>query len=306
MPIGTTAVGMLTVAGQLRISLSVVVRDMRSPRLPQHLVPVILDYIFHTPVRLVYGASVTRLQTTTQHGSDCQIYWRSATFPAVPEPSDEWQVALATTVGKRVAKFRKQRGMTAQQLSDQLAEQLGVKMQRTVIGNLEAGERRTVSLAEIFALAYVLRVPAILLQVPLGKDEFEVLPGMTVHPWYAARWVAGEGHLPGDVSDLVRTYRRPDDLLAMYRQHDTELSQWLRAARMSGASGVEAMRAGEELPPAAVAATSRLLEIENRLALLRGSIRAREAVPPPLPPQLQHLDEEGGDEDARGQEDRPE
>jgi hypothetical protein len=189
--------------------------------------------------------------------------------------------------------------LTAQQVSDELRVTLGFDMKRAVLGNLETGLRRSVGIAEIFALAYVLEVPAVLLTVPVDEQRFEVLPGMAAHPWHAARWLTGAG-VPWMFSgvegmqfeaELVPAYRNQVNVLSLYRQHDDGVAQWLRVVRM-----VESSEAGDGLRLDGEPAPVRLREIEDGLALLRWSIRDKGSVPPPLPPQLEHLDDqrEGG------------
>lgn len=198
----------------------------------------------------------------------------------MPDPrsaTEQWQQDLAGLVGRRVAYFRKQRKLTAAQLSDELKERLGFEMKRTVIGGLETGTRRTVGLAEILALANVLSVPPLLLMVPLGdedecQDEIEIVPGTRIHPWLAAQWIVGDG-LPPFAEFTVDQANEHLDLvnfLGLYRQHNALVGQWARTLGME--------------QPAERAA--RQQEIENALALVRWSIRDRDGVPPPLPPGL--------------------
>lgn len=128
-----------------------------------------------------------------------------------------WPDDLTAGVGRRVAIHRKRARLTAGELSEQLAA-MGIPMKRTVISNLELGYRRTVSLPEVLAIAYILRIPPLLLMVPLGQDEeFAVLPDSTVDTWTAARWITGEGDGAG--------WNRPDPdttLMRLLRKHSAE------------------------------------------------------------------------------------
>lgn len=223
----------------------------------------------------------------------------------VEPESSPWPESLTATIGLRIARFRRERKLTAQQLSDALRERLGVEMKRTVIGGIEAGTRKTVSVSEIFAIAYVLAIPPILLMVPVGEpDEFEVLPGISTDPWTAATWLAGEGgsewnalleaeghiHRGGDPPSGV-------NFLAMYRRHDKEVEHLLRLARQADAADTAAVRA---------TLMERFGEREEGLRFLRWSLRELGSALPPLPPSLQHVDDSKGGEDARDQEDRAE
>jgi transcriptional regulator with XRE-family HTH domain len=151
----------------------------------------------------------------------------------VEEAAETWEAALAKSVGRRVAQFRKQRGLTAQQLSVRLRDRVGLDLKRTVIGNLESGYRRTISYAEILALAHVLEVPPLLLMVPIGTDDFQPLPGGTEEPWWSAMWITGEGLPPAceePPPEMVDRYRGHLDYLGLYRQHTDVIGQWTRAA----------------------------------------------------------------------------
>ncbi len=197
-----------------------------------------------------------------------------------------WAEALAAAVGRRVAHYRNRRGLTAQQLSDALRE-LGVDLKRTVIGNLESGYRRTVSLSEILAIAYVLGVPPLLLMTPVGEEAaFGVLPDVDVDPWDAARWITGEGPPPNGDADAIELWRRHVDLLTLYREHQAKEDEWRRQTRITeGMSAEEVDRLFER-------ALTRRREIEDSLRLIRRAIRGRGDLPPALSPELAHLDDD--------------
>lgn len=188
---------------------------------------------------------------------------------------------LAKTAGRQVARFRTERKLTAQQLSDELKDRLGFEMKRTVIGNLESGYRRTISLAEILALAYVLSVPPLVLIVPLDEEVFEVVPGARFEPWYGASWITGEGVPPlvdQAAADMWEQYEAYMNLLGLYRQHHAIIGRWVRFDRSTESIEV-------------VARTQQ--EIENALALVRWTIRGRGGVPPRLPAELEGIDQRG-------------
>jgi transcriptional regulator with XRE-family HTH domain len=203
---------------------------------------------------------------------------RDIVLAVAEEPVQTWEAALAKSVGNRVAQFRKQRGLTAQQLSEQLRDRLGLDLKRTVIGNLESGYRHTISYAEILALAYVLEVPPLLLMVPIGTDDFQPLPGVSEEPWESAMWITGEG-LPLACEDptpeMIDRYLGHMDYLRLYRQHTDFIGQWTRALH---------------LPDPAVA-RAHMHEVEKAIALVRASIRERGGVPPRLPEELQGIDQ---------------
>lgn len=152
-----------------------------------------------------------------------------------PVPEDEtWEKSVARAVGRRVAYFRNERGLTGGEVSSALSA-IGVDLKRTALSNLEVGARSTVGLAEIKALSWVLGVPPLALMAPIAsevEEEFEVLPGVRVAPWDAARWISGESPLPDDVAE-GDVLRWAWELLEMYRMHDQAVERIELAQRLS-------------------------------------------------------------------------
>lgn len=98
---------------------------------------------------------------------------------------------LTQNVGAQIKRWRHERKLTAQRLSD-LTEQLGERIPRTVIINLENQRRDYVSLAEILILAAGLNIPPYLLIAPVGIDEaVEILPAVHSTPWRTRGWIMG-------------------------------------------------------------------------------------------------------------------
>lgn len=191
---------------------------------------------------------------------------------------------MAVVVGQRVQRYRKARGLTGQELSVALAD-LGVQLKRNVIGNLESGYRRTVSLAEVLALAYVLGVPPVLLMTPLGeRDEVDAVPGHVADPWDVARWITGEGLPPDGIPDAV--WKRNVALLELYREHQSMENEWRRQTLIDPRG-----REGESSPIDWDRVEQRRTELERALELIRGAIRGRGDLPPALRPELAHLDD---------------
>jgi len=175
--------------------------------------------------------------------------------------------------------------MSVQQMSAKL-EAMGITLKRTVIGNLESGYRRTVSLAEILALAYVLGVPPLLLMAPIGEsDTFEALPTGELDTWDAARWITGEGMPPGPIDEQ---WKRNVDVLTLYRRHTAALDDWRRQTRTAVGDSPE------EIDRMLERALVRRREIADGLRLIRQLIRAHGDLPPALPQELQHIDDEEG------------
>lgn len=74
-------------------------------------------------------------------------------------------------LGKRVAKYRKLAGLTAQQLSDAL----GGELSRSVIANIETGRKSDITVDQLLSLAWVLGVPPAVLALPVEDPYAEVL-----------------------------------------------------------------------------------------------------------------------------------
>lgn len=101
-----------------------------------------------------------------------------------------WEVEQAARIGKAVKNLRGDK--TGQWLADRTAE-LGVKMTRQTITDLENGRRRYVTTAELAVLAAALNVPPIALLYP-GPDYGEyvqVLPGVLTPTIQAVQWFSG-------------------------------------------------------------------------------------------------------------------
>lgn len=225
-----------------------------------------------------------------------------STVAAVPEPATSWAEDLAVAVGRRVAHYRKKRGLTAQQVSNQLKTRLGIDMKRTVLGGLESGVRKSVSVAEVLALAYILDVPPLLLLYPIGADETsETVPGHVVGTWAAAKWFTGEApfpaHWPEEEPQRIWTDFEVDDEIAqpqlLYREHDELVARWRRRRGDLASRVVEASRTDrdEDLDRKRQAAADELYEAARPIALHRLWMRRRGLTLPPLPYGLEGLDE---------------
>lgn len=146
-------------------------------------------------------------------------------FVAVTQTN--WQTRLTHRIAHEVRKRRDGLNMTAEELSDE-TDRLGMRIERTVIANLENRRRAAISIAEVLVLAKALRVPPVMLLLPVGDDQptAEVLPGKIASTWAAARWVTGEGPFAADDAGEEMTH---EDLhewqtgavnLDRYRTHD--------------------------------------------------------------------------------------
>lgn len=106
------------------------------------------------------------------------------------QPPSNWAEKQAHTISTAVHHLRGQR--SAQWLSDRTHE-LGYRVTRSVITDLENGRRRHVTTSELLILSVALDVaPLCLLYPALPDGQVEAVPGVEVSSWTAYRWVAGE------------------------------------------------------------------------------------------------------------------
>ncbi|MFC7402914.1 helix-turn-helix domain-containing protein [Citricoccus sp. GCM10030269] len=99
---------------------------------------------------------------------------------------DGWQERLAAHVGSRVKALRNAQGKSAQDVADHCTNELGFKLLRTTLANLESGARKNVTLGEVVALAAALDVsPMVLMFPPESSETIEYLPGWSLSQWEA-------------------------------------------------------------------------------------------------------------------------
>ena len=120
----------------------------------------------------------------------------------------DWAADQATRVGGELKRLRGRR--SGQWLSDRTVE-LGYRVPRTTISELENGKRKYVSTAELAILARALdTAPIALLYAPPYQDEIDLLPGQASTSWSAAKWFSGmsDGGERLDLADDGEAYDR--------------------------------------------------------------------------------------------------
>jgi transcriptional regulator with XRE-family HTH domain len=218
----------------------------------------------------------------------------------------EWPAKITRLIADQIRHYRKRRGMSVQQLSDEVAR-LGLPIERPVLSNLELGRRHTISVAELLVIAAALRLPPLVLLFPIGRVEtMEPLPGVVASPGAALRW-AEHGHLDGATESDLDTA----GLIHHFREHEHIATQWEtahREARHSRAAApwaeqVHAGLTGSTVAARALADPAELLadaedwereekHAVDKLRLRRELIRKLGVQPPELPPALKYLDNE--------------
>lgn len=140
-------------------------------------------------------------------------------------PVNTWEVEQAHRIGREVQRLRKAAGLTAQQLGGR-AEELGLKMTRQAISDLENGRRRYVTTAELTILAAALNTSPVALVYPGPyQSAVEILPGRNTGQFNAAEWFSGVySYLGSDglgaPEDPVELWRANTETLRLWRELD--------------------------------------------------------------------------------------
>jgi len=150
-------------------------------------------------------------------------------------PQVVWSSELTTRIAAEIRRLRGDR--SAQWLSDKTAE-LGYRVARSRISDLEVGRRTRIGLEELLLLARALGVSPALLALPLGREDVvEVLPGRELETWSAVKWFAGMDIFPGDTPDGdvpaigedFRAWQLATAPVYYFQQHQDAVADWLIA-----------------------------------------------------------------------------
>ncbi|MFD4242620.1 helix-turn-helix domain-containing protein [Streptomyces sp. NPDC058525] len=194
----------------------------------------------------------------------------------------EWVDQVMATVAREVRRRRKELGMSAQELAD-ACEEIGHRIPRNVIANMESGRRASLPLVDVMVLAKALHTSPICLIYPVGYIErVQKLPLRdSVQTWDAMRWFTG------DEPDSLTL----DLMLRMFQEHESE-QRALSAAESSeqheawkAKSASNATQREEALSAQAFYAERAALA-KQRLRRVRASIREEGGTPPLLMPRF--------------------
>lgn len=117
--------------------------------------------------------------------------------------TEPWPQTLTKIQGQLIAHHRERRGLRHAELVARVNE-LGLDLKRTTLVNIEQGRRKALTVPEVFAFAYALQMPPILLLAPVGNvDLVEVLRGKNVSPWIVARWIEGKALLDAPADGII-------------------------------------------------------------------------------------------------------
>lgn len=113
----------------------------------------------------------------------------------------QWNHELVARIAAEVRRCRDERKLSAAKLSDR-TDELGMRITRTVIADLENGRKKTLDISELVILARALNVPPVQLIYPdLPDGEVEVSPDDNLRSISALQWFSGERAEPNDAVD---------------------------------------------------------------------------------------------------------
>lgn len=118
------------------------------------------------------------------------FFVNSASFAKIVDMSKSWAEEQAARIAETIKALRGKR--SGQWLSDRTAE-VGHRVSRTTISELENGKRKSVTTAELCVLAWALDVPPVRILYPsLPDGEVELVPGVRTQSTQAMAWFSGE------------------------------------------------------------------------------------------------------------------
>jgi transcriptional regulator with XRE-family HTH domain len=210
------------------------------------------------------------------------------------QDSPDW--SLSAVVATQIRRLRGRREMNREQLAEACRRQgePARAITAAAIANIETGRpdadgrrRRDVTIEELAIFARALDVPPVLLICPVGiEEEIEVLPGVRVSTWDAARWFAGEGYpfSSAEVSlqELEAGYMAGSAPIALYRKHFNRLMRYATLVDAMLFEGAEEGRAQRK---------QQSEEALRDVRAVRAEIRRHGLAPPVLPEQFEHIDD---------------
>ncbi|MFF4650534.1 helix-turn-helix domain-containing protein [Streptomyces sp. NPDC001380] len=203
---------------------------------------------------------------------------------------EEWGVQLTALIAEQVRRLRRERGMSAQDLSDACAA-LGFAIPRAVFSNLETGRRASLEVAELLVVAKALDVPPLALLFPLSEHAtVEALPGQVLPTWDALAWFTGTEHL-----DTPAPAGSARAVLDAFREHAETVQVALASHRLAGerrrrAAAAADPRRGTAHTAAAEQFAQLAAEDLRQLHTLREEMQAQGLPLPALPHPLDSAD----------------
>jgi len=193
---------------------------------------------------------------------------------------------LGDAIASQVRKYRLLKNWSVRQLAEE-CERLGApQLTAASLANIERGQDpdakrppRRVLVEELAVLARALKVPPILLMLPIGQPvQVEPVPGQPLTPWQAATWWAGDRSFPSRDTRDGEAFFMASAPVAYYRNLDLLIDEW----------AIHRPRHDSE------ESRQRRHELEQRLRDLRQNMRRAGVDPGELPPFLAHLEDPKG------------
>jgi len=214
---------------------------------------------------------------------------------------DGWAARYTRVIAGEIRRYRQQRGLSAQQVSDACAK-AGLEISRSTLADLENGRRENITVTELLMLAAVLDVPPVQLMLPVlrGENTAEILPELSAPVWDAALWIRGEAKLRPHplrsglltaLDDDGRRYGYKDVTeMSLLHDYETEVGRWTEYSAALERAAAEPVPAGErerETHDIGLRMRQSLVESATRnIARLRVIMAERGLVPPAIWPTL--------------------
>jgi transcriptional regulator with XRE-family HTH domain len=198
----------------------------------------------------------------------------------------EWHDHVTATVAAEVRRRRRELRMSAQELADK-CEEIGYRIPRNVIANMESGRRAVLPLVDVVVLAKALDTNPICLIYPVGYvAEVQQLPlEHRTTPLDAMEWFIAED--PSYMSDhhMLDSHLEHAQALAeaLSALEDEDQHRQAAAEASDGTARAQALRAQAD-------ATDRLHAARSQLSHTRSRIRRYDGILPRLPHSLIDVD----------------
>ncbi|AMU28040.1 Conserved protein of uncharacterised function%2C possible DNA binding protein [Mycobacteroides abscessus] len=138
-------------------------------------------------------------------------------------PPKNWAEREAYRLSRVILDLREGRSM--QWLSDR-TEELGHRVSRSVLSDLETGRRRYLTTVEMTMISAALNVSPVTLLYPGPYDAtVELIPHVEVTELRAAEWFSGNGFYRGDIGEGVEAERAWADVEAWVKSR-SKLQSW--------------------------------------------------------------------------------
>ncbi|MGO3072435.1 MAG: hypothetical protein ACTIID_12875 [Brevibacterium linens] len=161
------------------------------------------------------------------------------------EREADWPERQAKVIGERVKTLRESSGMRVQEVADICTNELGYRLNRTSLNNLEAGLRKSVNVAEIAAIATAIGAAPLSLLMDLSTaNEVEIVGGTRLPAWEAWQWWGGEYAVDIIAGQDNEQAKRTGEIVGLMRTIDESVRSYRKFSDQDGFAGAaERMKA---------------------------------------------------------------